>query len=86
MERDATRRALAETVDVLVTDGAVAGVEAHGVETCAHGEGRKREVGVGDNFRVSIDRGVRKKEEADEREKKKKSSQKRGAGGVCGAA
>ena len=40
MERDATGRALAETVDVLVTDGAVAGVEAQGVETCAHGEGR----------------------------------------------
>ena len=54
MERDATGRALAETVDVLVTDGAVAGVEAHGVETCAHGEGRKREVEGGDNFRVSI--------------------------------
>lgn len=40
MERDATRRTLAETVNVLITDGVVAGMEAQGVETCRGQRGK----------------------------------------------
>lgn len=40
VERDATRRTLAETVNVLITDGVVAGMEAQGVETCRGQRGK----------------------------------------------
>ena len=47
MEGNATRRTLAEAVGVLVADGAVAGVEAHGVETCG---GKERGIAGGTQF------------------------------------